>query len=117
MSSPLNNHSKISNAINTNQMFNYIQKNTNNNLLTYHYNDLQPSNIYPNGGVFNNMRINPYQNNPFTKGLPIDYFNPIGTNYKISKPLFNREDDVLPDLIQIGINNSKNARMIGTAIY
>lgn len=117
MISPLVRFPDVKNAIRTNQINNYLPRNTNNNYTSYNEGDLNPTNIFPNGGVYNNVNTKPYSYNPFIEGLPVDYYNPIGTNMKISSPLFHPEDDRLPDLISVGLKNSKNAKIIGTAIY
>lgn len=117
MPKPLIQFSNVKSAVKTNQMFNYIPKNTNNNFTTYKEGDLQPSNIFPNGGVFNNINNHPNKYNPFIEGLPVDEYNAIGTNFNITKPFFNPENSQLPDLIKIGHQNSKISHIIGTSIY
>ena len=108
----------IKNAIRTNQIQNYIPKHTDNNYTLYMEGNLQPSNIFPGLGFYNNINNHPNKYTPFVNpNLPVDYYNPIGTNMKISKPLFYDENIVLPDLIGVGLKNSHNARIIGTAMY
>ena len=117
MISPLVKFPDVKNAVRTNQINNYLPRNTNNNYTSYNEGDLNPTSIFPNGGVYNNIGVKPYNYNPFIMGTNIDEHNPIGTNFKISRPFFNNEDDKLPDLISIGHQNSKIARIIGTSIY
>jgi len=115
---PLINFTDIKNAIRTNQVQNYIPKHTDNNYTLYMEGNLQPTNIFPSGGVFNNINNHPNKYTPFVNpNLEVDHYNPIGTNMKISKPLFYDENIVLPNLIGVGHKNSKVARIIGTAMY
>jgi hypothetical protein len=74
--------------------------------------DLNPTSIFPSGGVFNNINQTPNKYTPFVNpNLEVDHYNPIGTNMKMISPLFFDENVVLPDLVGVGLKNSKNAMM------
>lgn len=114
----LTNNSIVS-AIKQNQQLNYIYKNTDNLSTTYEYGDMTPTNIFPNKGIVNAYSHNSYDNNanPFVQNIPIDAYNSYGTNFTTSSILFRNEDNVLPDIISIGLKNSKSGRTIGTSQY
>lgn len=111
--------SNIQSAIKQNQQMNYIYKNTDNRSTTYEYGDMTPTYMFPNNGVANSYSHNSYNNtaNPFVQGLPVDYFNPYSTNYTTSSILFRNEDNVLPDIVALGLKSSTVGRTIGTAQY
>jgi len=118
MSGSYRDNNKITSAIKNNLILNYIYKNNDLNLQTdYINNDLQPTNIFPNKGVVNNMDKKNYNDPTFEVGIP-DYYNALNTTMVKNKPLFNREDDILSDTINVGLNAPfKTARIIGTSSY
>jgi hypothetical protein len=116
MSGSYRDNNKITSAIKNNQILNYIYKKAD-NLHTDIGVNPNPSYIFPDKGAINNMNKKSYNDNIFEVGIP-DYYNAVGTTMTTSKPLFNNEDNVLSDTINVGLNaNVKTARIIGTSIY
>jgi len=116
MSGSYRDNNKITSAIKNNQIQNYIYKKAD-NLHTDIGVNPNPSYIFPDKGAINNMERKTYNDPTFEVGIS-DYYNNIGKTMTTSKPLFNREDDILSDTIKVGLNAPvKTARIIGTSIY
>ena len=109
-------NNSVATAIHNNQLLNYVYKKADNLKTDYITGDLNPTHIFPLKGVEGNITTKSYNDDTFWDGTR-DYFNDLSYLVNKSKPIFPTENNQLPDLVAIGLKNSRNARIIGTAIY